>query len=73
MARAGPSKARVPRRGARPSYGALVGAYLVLNAVATAIDTLIWGWRGLIATGLGGLLLLAVLVVIAGRRRSGAR
>lgn len=45
----------MPRRGVRPSFSALVAGYSVLNAVATAIDTLIWGLPGLIATGLGGL------------------
>ncbi len=73
MTRARTGQPRVPRRGARPSGGALVVGYLALNAVATVIDTLIWGWPGLIATGLGGLVLLAVLVVIVRRRRARAR
>ncbi|MDQ3777479.1 MAG: hypothetical protein M3310_01220 [Actinomycetota bacterium] len=73
MARTGTSNRRVPAPGAGPSYRALLAGYLVMNAVATAIDALIWGWRGLVATGLGGLLLLAVFVVIARRRRSRAR
>lgn len=63
----------MPRRVGRPSSGALVGGYLVLNAVATVVDTLIWGWTGLIATGVGGLLLLAVFVLIVRRRRRRSR
>jgi hypothetical protein len=74
MGTGGAGEPRVPRRVGRPSFGALVAGYLLLNAIATAIDTLIWGWTGLIATGVGGLLLLALFVLVARRRsRPGAR
>lgn len=72
MAPNGAGEPRMPRRLGHSSFSALVAGYLVLIAVATAIDTLIWGWTGLIATGVGGLLLLAVFVLIA-RRRPGGR
>jgi hypothetical protein len=75
MARNRAGEPRVPRRVVNPSFGALIAGYLVLNAVAAAIDTLIWGWTGLIATGVGGLLLLGVFVLIVrrGRMRRRAR
>jgi hypothetical protein len=72
MERNGAGDPHVPRRLVHPSFGTLVAGYLVLIAVTTAIDTLIWGWTGLILTGVGGLLLLAVFLLIA-RRRPGGR
>jgi hypothetical protein len=69
MARQGEGEPGMSRRDGRPSFGALVAGYLLLNAVAAAVDTLVWGWTGLVATGVGGLLLLAVVVLIARRRR----
>jgi hypothetical protein len=58
------------RRSNRGSFRALVIGCALLLAVTTAIDTLLWGWLGLIATGAGGLGLLALLILIARRRRS---
>jgi hypothetical protein len=72
MASSGSGDLRVPRPAARPSLAALVTGYLLLGAAATTIDTLIWGWAGLIATGVGGLLLLPVVVLIVRRRQRGA-
>ena len=60
-----------PRRRERVPFRALVTAYAILLAAATVIDTVIWGWLGLIATGIGGLGLLALLIVI--ERRTGRR
>jgi hypothetical protein len=60
------------RRRGRVSFRALVTGYAILLAAATVIDTVIWGWLGLIATGIGGFGLLALLVVTARRRGRGA-
>ena len=73
MTREGARDPAVAPDGGFPSFRALLVIYLVLNALATAIDTLIWGWIGLIATGLGGLLLLAVLALVARVGRPAAR
>ena len=53
------------RRRGRGSFSPLVVAYTLLLAAATAIDTLLWGWRGAIATGVGGFALLALLILLA--------
>ena len=57
------------RRHNRGSFRSLVIGYALLLAAATAIDTLLWGWRGAIATGVGGFGLLALLILLARLRR----
>ncbi len=69
-----PNGIREPgRRRDRGSFRAVAVGYALLLAAATAVDTLLWGWLGLIATGVGGFGLLALLILVARGRSPSAR
>jgi hypothetical protein len=43
----------------RPPPG-LLPALVLVGVLATVVDTILWGWIGFVATGLGGAVLVAL-------------
>ena len=41
---------------------------VAMGVIATAVDTVFWGWKGFVLTGLGTLVLLAFIYLGLGRR-----
>ena len=55
----------------RDAFPLIMIGCVVVAAITTAVDSVVWGWEGFIATGLGSFVVLALVAVLFLRRNRG--